>query len=117
MRQLVILLLVLACEGCATGGLGYVGAYGAAGGAGIPVGSQALVPLRDHPFGRFIVTVKRLSRNIYQDLNSKAIIQTNLCLELAGGEEAVVNWEGPVGDSWIIFRSTGDSCQVVSLRH
>ena len=61
------------------------------------------------------VRVNRIESNLYQDQNTKVIIETRLCLELALGDDAVLRWEGRYGNSWIVF-SNGNKCDVVDLR-
>jgi hypothetical protein len=65
---------------------------------------------------RYNVNVKRIERNLYQDTSSKAIIETRLCLELALGEDAILQWEGRYGDNWLLFVGSGTKCDVIALR-
>ena len=65
---------------------------------------------------RYSVNVKRIERNLYQDRTSKAIIETRLCLELAIGEDAILQWEGRYGDNWLLFISSRTKCDVVAIR-
>lgn len=65
---------------------------------------------------RYNVNVKRIERNLYQDTSSKVIIETRLCLELAIGDDAILQWEGRYGDNWLLFVSSGQKCDVVALR-
>lgn len=61
------------------------------------------------------VRVTRIDSNLYKDTNSKVIIETRLCLELALDDDAVLRWEGRYGNNWIVF-SSGEKCDVVALR-
>ena len=65
---------------------------------------------------RYSVTVKRLEKDLYQDIASKTIIETRYCYEYAYGEEAVLTWEGRYGNNSLIFKSSGTKCDVVALR-
>lgn len=54
--------------------------------------------------------VKRVDQNLYRT-SSGVYIQTRYCYRYAYGEDAVLKWEGPYGDSKIIW-SDNSSCQV-----
>ena len=63
------------------------------------------------------ISVKKIERNRYIDTRSKTVIETRLCLELAAiPTDAVVNWEGRVGNNWIYFPDSQTKCDVVALR-
>jgi hypothetical protein len=61
------------------------------------------------------VRVKRIDRNLYRDNQSKAIIETRLCLELALDDAAILRWEGRYGDNWLLFVESGEKCDVVGV--
>lgn len=66
---------------------------------------------------RYDVRVKRVGVNMYQDLNSNALIKTSLCLELALGDEAILMWDCALGTEMygcgkLIFVNSSTSCQV-----
>ena len=42
------------------------------------------------------------------------VIKTRYCLELALLDSAVLNWEGPYGRNWIVFKN-GKKCDVVGV--
>lgn len=78
--------------------------------AATPVSSNGQTP------GTYHLTVKRLDANLYQDLVSKIVIETRLCLELALAAEVVLKWEGRYGySSWLVFLDSGTKCDVVAL--
>lgn len=60
------------------------------------------------------VYVKRLDSNLYQDLSSRVIIKTSLCLELALGEDAILIWNGVnhFACGKLIFLDSNTVCQV-----
>lgn len=60
------------------------------------------------------VIVRRIDSNLYQDQNSRVIIKTSLCLELALAEEAILIWDGinHFACGKLIFIDAGTSCQV-----
>ena len=60
--------------------------------------------------------VRRVDSNIYMTTDRKTIIETRLCLALALGEDAVLNWEGRFGNNWIYFPDSRERCDVVALR-
>lgn len=61
------------------------------------------------------VYVKRLGSNLYQDTQSRLIIETRYCYEYTYGDEAVLKLDGPY-DSWIVFKQSGTRCDVVAVR-
>ncbi|CZH35959.1 hypothetical protein SC738_14965 [Legionella pneumophila serogroup 1] len=66
---------------------------------------------------QYKVTVKKVGDNMYQDLNTGALIKTSLCLELALGEDAILKWDCTLGSEMygcgkLVFIDFGRSCQV-----
>ena len=63
------------------------------------------------------ISVRRIDRNVYFDSVSKTIIETRMCLQLASLQtDAILNWEGHYGNSWIYFPDSQSKCDVVALR-
>jgi hypothetical protein len=65
---------------------------------------------------RYSITVKRLEKDLYQDIASKTIIETRYCYEYAYSEDAVLTWDGRYGNNSLIFKSSGTKCDVIALR-
>jgi len=61
--------------------------------------------------GRYLVTVKRKSQDVYLDKKSSTVILTRYCYEYAFSDEAVLIWNGKYGDSKIVFEG-GEVCDV-----
>lgn len=64
--------------------------------------------------GRYDVSVTRKSYNVYKDTYSNAIIKTQMCLELALMDDALLIWEGPYS-SKLVFLNSGEVCDVVGV--
>lgn len=63
------------------------------------------------------ISVRKLDKDVYLHAASKTIIETRLCLEIASMQtNAVLNWAGPLGNSWIYFPDSQSKCDVVAVR-
>lgn len=62
------------------------------------------------------VRVKRIGNDLYQDLNSGVMIQTQYCYEYCYGDDAILIWEGEYSfNNKLIFQSSGSSYRVLRL--
>jgi hypothetical protein len=65
------------------------------------------------------LTVTHLDAHAFEAANSKVVIETRACGNLGLGEEpeeAILNWEGPYGDNWLLFTRTRIKCDVIAVR-
>ena len=60
--------------------------------------------------GRYEVKVKKIGSNLYQDISTRIIIKTSACVELADGNESLLDWSGAYGE--LFFKNTNKSCMV-----
>lgn len=100
----------LLTTGCVTG-MGLQAAYGAAALNGQPI------PVYEAPLsaGLYDVTIRKISTNIYQDVTSRRVIYTRLCLEIAVAEPGVLRLVG-AGENALVFTETRQTCEVIGLR-
>ena len=65
------------------------------------------------------ITVTHLEAHAFDAANSKVVIETRSCGNLGLAEqpeEAILNWEGPYGDNWLLFTGSKIKCDVVAVR-
>jgi hypothetical protein len=60
--------------------------------------------------GRYEVKIKKVGSNLYQDISTRIIIRTIACVEPAGGDESLLDWNGFSGE--LYFKNTNKSCIV-----
>ena len=60
--------------------------------------------------GRYEVKIKKIGSNLYQDISTRIIIKTRACVELADGDESLLDWSGAYGE--LYFKNTSKSCMV-----
>jgi hypothetical protein len=60
--------------------------------------------------GVYKVKIKKIGSNLYQDFYTNIIIKTRACVELAGWDEALLDWSGVSGE--LFFRNMKKSCIV-----
>jgi hypothetical protein len=60
--------------------------------------------------GRYDVNIKKIANNLYQDLDTRIIIKTRACVELAGRDGSVLDWSGNSGE--LFFENTNKTCIV-----
>jgi hypothetical protein len=60
--------------------------------------------------GVYKVKIKKIGSNLYQDSYTRIIIKTKACVELAGGDEALLDWSDVSGE--LFFRNMKKSCIV-----
>ena len=60
--------------------------------------------------GVYKIKVKKVGSNLYRDIDTNIIIKTKACVELAGGDEALLEWSGVSGE--LFFRNMKNSCIV-----
>jgi hypothetical protein len=60
--------------------------------------------------GKYEVKVKKIGSNLYQDISTRIIIKTIVCVEPAGGDESLLDWSGSTGE--LYFKKTSKSCMV-----
>jgi hypothetical protein len=60
--------------------------------------------------GVYKVKIKKVGSNLYQDIYTHSIIKTRACVELAGGDEALLDWSDVSGE--LFFRNMKKSCIV-----
>jgi hypothetical protein len=60
--------------------------------------------------GIYKIKIKKIASNLYQDIDTRSIIKTRACVELAGGDEALLDWSGVSGE--LFFRNMKNSCIV-----
>lgn len=68
---------------------------------------------------QYKILIKRLDDNSFQAHASKVIIETRRCADWMAEEEleeAILNWDGPLGYNWIIFTDSGTKCDVSLIR-
>jgi hypothetical protein len=68
---------------------------------------------------QYKVFIKRLDANTFQAHASKVIIETRRCGDWMPEEEleeAILNWDGPLGYNWIVFTGSGTKCDVALIR-
>lgn len=65
---------------------------------------------------RYSVTVKRIEKDLYQVVGAKLIVETRYCFQYTYGDDAILNWEGPYGDNWLLFINAETKCSVIALR-
>jgi hypothetical protein len=63
--------------------------------------------------GRHEVKIKKVGSNLYQDISTRIIIKTIACVEPAGGDESVLDWNGSYGE--LYFKNTNKSCMVKKI--
>ena len=63
--------------------------------------------------GKYAVTVSRKDDNLYEIFGANIILRTAICLELALGEDAVLNWSAP-GFGRLYFPNSKTDCMVES---
>ena len=63
--------------------------------------------------GRYEVKVKKIGSNLYQDISTRIIIKTSACVELAGGDESLLDWTGSSGE--LYFKKTNKTCIVKNI--
>ncbi|GMU57002.1 MAG: hypothetical protein AMXMBFR33_61480 [Candidatus Xenobia bacterium] len=62
------------------------------------------------------VRVKRIGQDLYQDLNTGIVIQTQYCYEYSYGDDAILVWEGEYSfNNKLIFQVSGNSYRVLKL--
>jgi len=60
--------------------------------------------------GIYKIKIKKIAINLYQDIDTRSIIKTRDCVELAGGDEALLDWSGVSGK--LFFKDMKNSCIV-----
>jgi hypothetical protein len=60
--------------------------------------------------GRYEVKIKKIGSNLYQDISTRIIIKTRACVELADGDESLLDWTGSYGE--LYFKKTNKTCIV-----
>jgi hypothetical protein len=60
--------------------------------------------------GRYEVKVKKIGSNLYQDISTRIIIKTRACVEPAGGDESLLDWNGFSGE--LYFKKMNKTCIV-----
>jgi hypothetical protein len=60
--------------------------------------------------GRYKVIIKKIGKNLYQDIYTRIIIKTRACVELADMDESLLDWSGVSGE--LFFKNTNKSCLV-----
>ncbi len=60
--------------------------------------------------GVYKVKIKKVGSNLYRDIYTNIIIKTKACVELAGGDEALLEWSDVSGE--LFFRNMKNSCIV-----
>jgi hypothetical protein len=60
--------------------------------------------------GRYEVKIRKIGSNLYQDISTRIIIKTLVCVEPAGGDESVLDWTGASGE--LYFKKSYKSCLV-----
>jgi hypothetical protein len=63
--------------------------------------------------GRYEVNVKKIGSNLYQDISTRIIIRTIVCVEPAGGDQSLLDWNGFSGV--LYFKKTNKSCTVKNV--
>ena len=63
--------------------------------------------------GRYEVKIKKIGSNLYQDISTRIIIKTSACVELAGGDESLLDWTGSSGE--LYFKKTNKTCIVKNI--
>ncbi len=79
----------------------------------LAVGASAMLSARES----YRVTVTRKENNLYRIDGTKTYIKTRMCLELALGEDAILNYERGSFSNKLIFdkHDPPDSCAVERL--
>lgn len=62
--------------------------------------------------GKYSVTVSRKDDNLYEVMGTSIVLRTSLCLELALGNEAVLDWQAPGFGTLHFLGSSDTSCGV-----
>jgi hypothetical protein len=60
--------------------------------------------------GRYEVNIKKIASNLYQDFDTRIIIKTRACIELAGIDGSLLDWSGISGE--LFFKNTNKTCMV-----
>ena len=60
--------------------------------------------------GRYEVNVKKIGSNLYQDISTRIIIRTIACVEPAGGDKSLLDWDGFSGE--LYFKKINKTCIV-----
>jgi hypothetical protein len=60
--------------------------------------------------GRYEVQIKKIASNLYQDFDTRIIIKTMACVELAERDGSVLDWSGNSGE--LFFENTNKTCIV-----
>ena len=60
--------------------------------------------------GRYDVNIKKIANNLYQDFDTRIIIKTRACIELAGIDGSLLDWSGISGE--LFFKNTNKTCMV-----
>jgi hypothetical protein len=60
--------------------------------------------------GRYDVNIKKIANNLYQDFDTRIIIKTRSCIELAGIDGSLLDWSGISGE--LFFKNTNKTCMV-----
>jgi len=60
--------------------------------------------------GRYDVNIKKIASNLYQDIDTRSIIKTRACVELAGRDGSFLDWSGISGE--LFFKNTNKTCMV-----
>ncbi len=63
--------------------------------------------------GRYNVKIKKIGSNLYQDTDTRIIIKTSDCAELAGKDGSLLDWTGVSGE--LYFKNTNKSCIVIKV--
>lgn len=63
--------------------------------------------------GVYKIKVKKIGSNLYRDSDTKIIIKTKACVELAGGDDVLLEWSGVSGE--LFFRNMKKSCIVKKI--
>ena len=60
--------------------------------------------------GRYDVNIKKIANNLYQDFDTRIIIKTRACIELAGIDGSLLDWSGISGE--LFFKNSNKTCMV-----
>lgn len=60
--------------------------------------------------GRYDVNINKIANNLYQDFDTRIIIKTRACIELAGRDGSLLDWSGISGE--LYFKNTNKTCMV-----